>query len=169
MNITVRIATAADAAIIADLSRETFYATYAAVNTKADMDKFLNEQFTREALMAEVTAPGNIFLLALDGDTIAGYIRLRESQHPQLPSNAIEVARLYAATHMIGKGAGKALMLAAISYAKNNEHSCIWLGVWEHNERAREFYRRFGFEQFADADFLLGNDLQHDFLLQLPL
>ena len=52
--IVIKEATAADAALIADLSRQTFYDSFAADNTKADMDKFLNETFTREKLIEEV-------------------------------------------------------------------------------------------------------------------
>jgi hypothetical protein len=73
MNIVVREATVADAEILADLSRETFYETFAADNTKEDMDKFMNEQFTREALMKEVGAEENFFLLAFADDEVAGY------------------------------------------------------------------------------------------------
>ncbi len=61
--ITIRKATAADAGMIADLSRQTFYDSFAADNTPGDMDKFMNEQFTREILMAEVTAPDSIFFV----------------------------------------------------------------------------------------------------------
>jgi ribosomal protein S18 acetylase RimI-like enzyme len=41
--------------------------------------------------------------------------------------------------------------------------------VWEHNQRAIDFYTRWGFEKFGDIDFLLGNDLQNDWMMQRPL
>ena len=40
-----------DAELIADISRQTFYDTFAEHNTKEDMDKFMSEQFTRGRLM----------------------------------------------------------------------------------------------------------------------
>ena len=49
---------------------------------KEDMDKFMNEQFTRELLIAEVGAPGNIFIVAEHNGTPAGYVRLRENNNP---------------------------------------------------------------------------------------
>ena len=70
--ITVRNATLKDAELIADMSRQTFYDSFAKENTKEDMDKFMNEQFTKAALMKEVGAERNIFLLACDGDDPVG-------------------------------------------------------------------------------------------------
>ena len=77
--ISIREATKEDAGLIADLSRQTFYDTFAAENTAENMDKFMNETFTREKLMAEVGAGGNTFLLAYQGDEVLGYVRLRET------------------------------------------------------------------------------------------
>ncbi|HKB44569.1 MAG TPA: hypothetical protein VKC90_09265, partial [Chitinophagaceae bacterium] len=98
--INVRHASPSDAELIADLSRQTFYETYASYNTKEDMDKFMNEQFTRQALMKEVETPGNIFLLAYSDNEVKGYVRMREGKTPsELDNlNIIEIARIYACT-----------------------------------------------------------------------
>ena len=45
-NISIRLATAKDAELVADLSRQTFYETFASQNTTSDMEKFMNEQFS---------------------------------------------------------------------------------------------------------------------------
>src|SRR5436190_13192684 len=83
----IRVADSNDAELIADLSRKTFLETFAEQNTQANMDKFMNEQFTRERLIKEVGADKNIFLIAeLDGDVV-GYARLRESENPALLNN----------------------------------------------------------------------------------
>jgi hypothetical protein len=76
--ITVRIASATDAKLIADLSRKTFYEAFAKKNTKENMEKFLNESFTKEALIKEVGAEGNIFLQDYVGETPVGYVRIRD-------------------------------------------------------------------------------------------
>jgi ribosomal protein S18 acetylase RimI-like enzyme len=170
MNITIREATTGDAALIADLSRQTFYDTFAADNAKEDMDKFLDEQFTRDALIAEVGSENNIFLLAYADDVVAGYARLRNKSIYSLGTgNAIEIARIYAATNMISRGVGRSLMEACIEIAKKMKKEIIWLGVWEKNQRAIDFYTKFGFQKFADSDFLLGNDLQKDWLMKKQL
>jgi ribosomal protein S18 acetylase RimI-like enzyme len=166
--ITIRIATKENAELIADMSRQTFYETFAADNTKEDMDKFMNEQFTKEMIMQEVGAENNIFLLAYDTEHPVGYARIRENNNPPSlgTSNAIEIARIYTATNLIGKGIGKALMQKCIEIAKAGNRQFVWLGVWEKNQRAIEFYKKWGFEKFSEHDFMLGNDVQKDWLMK---
>ena len=166
--LTIRIASKNDAELIADMSRQTFYDSFAAQNTKEDMDKFMNEQFTKQALMKEVGAERNIFLLTYDRDEPVGYVRMRENNNPpELGTDkAIEIARIYAVQSSIGKGVGKALMQKCIEIANEKKHHTLWLGVWEYNQRAIDFYQRWGFQKFAEHDFILGNDVQKDWLMK---
>jgi diamine N-acetyltransferase len=168
MSLLIRYATTDDAKLIADISHQTFYETFAINNTKEDMHKFLNEQFTKGKLMMEVGARENLFLLAYDRHEVAGYAKLRDSRVPLALKNshAMEVARLYAMTHKIGKGVGAALMQKSIDVAKEKGKEVLWLGVWEKNHRAIDFYTKWGFEKFDETDFLLGDDLQKDWLMK---
>ena len=71
------------------------------------MDKFMNEVFAREKLMAELDLPDNIFLLAYTGDEVAGYARMCDKHIPETSlgtQNVIEIARIYTASDEIGKG-----------------------------------------------------------------
>ena len=168
MSIIIRYATAADAENIARLSRQTFYDTFAAFNTKEDMDKFMNESFSMQKLMTEAGAPENIFLAAFIDDELVGYAKLSESKNPMEleDAEAIEIGRIYAVQKTIGLGVGKALMQACIGIAKEKNKQLIWLGVWERNQRAISFYSKFGFEKFGEHDFVLGNDVQTDWLMK---
>lgn len=167
-SINIRLATAEDASMIAALSRRTFYDTFATQNTPEDMEKFMNEQFTHEALMKEVSEPSNIFIIAEAGNEVAGYARLRELVPPpsleDLPS--IEIARIYALQTMIGRGVGNALMKRCIEIAYEMGKRIVWLGVWEQNSRAIQFYIKWGFEKFGEHEFVLGNDVQTDWLMK---
>jgi diamine N-acetyltransferase len=168
MQITIHNATPSDAENIAVLSRQTFYDTFAAVNTKEDMDKFMNESFSMKALINEVNAAENIFITAFMEEELVGYAKLTESKNPpELEDvNAIEIGRIYAAQKTIGFGVGKALMEKCIQLATENNKQLIWLGVWEHNQRAISFYHKFGFEKFGEHEFVLGNDVQTDWLMK---
>ena len=168
MTVIIRTATAKDAEAIALLSRETFYETFARYNTEEDMDKFMHEQFSKELLMAEVGTDENIFLAAFAENELLGYTKMKESKNPPALGNAkaIEIARIYTSQKTIGKGIGKALMQKAIDTAKELQKEIIWLGVWEHNAHAIEFYKKWGFEKFAEHDFVLGNDVQTDWLMK---
>jgi ribosomal protein S18 acetylase RimI-like enzyme len=171
MSLTVRYGDIADAALIADLSRQTFYETFADQNTKKDMDIFLKVQFTKGRLMLEVGKPEHIFLLAYNEDEIAGYAKLRSNRHPEKlkSKNTLEIARLYATKNMIGKGVGNLLMKTSLSIAGNENKEYVWLGVWKENHRAIRFYEKWGFEIFDECDFILGNDLQKDWLMKKKL
>lgn len=171
MSIIIQVAGNKDAELIADLSRRTFYDSFAAQNTKEDMDKFMNELFTKDALMKEVGAPGNLFLLAYAGNEVTGYARMRDGEkRPELGNkHSIEIARIYATQQSIGKGTGSALIQRCIDIAKEMKREIIWLGVWEHNQRAIAFYKKWGFEKFAEHDFVLGNDVQTDWLMKKQL
>lgn len=170
-SITIREATKDDSLLIANLSHQTFRDAFGPDNTKEDMDKFLKEQFTIGRLMMEVGSRDNYFFLAIIDDQPVGYIKIRDSLPPLSlgNKNAIEIARLYAITSSIGKGVGSALMKKAIDLAVEMKKSAIWLGVWEKNLRAIEFYKRWGFEKFGETDFLLGNDVQRDWLMRKNL
>ena len=80
--------------------------------------------------------------------------------------SALEVARLYAVTSQIGKGVGSQLMQACLQIAKEKNKEWLWLGVWEKNQRAIDFYTKWGFEKFDETDFLLGDDMQRDWLMK---
>jgi len=169
--IVIKEATIAEAALIADLSRQTFYEAFAADNTKENMDQFMNEPFNRQKLIEEVGAEGNTFLLAYQDNEAVGYVRMREATDPMLTENgpAIEIARIYAVQKSIGRGVGKALMQQCISLAKERDARVIWLGVWEKNQRAIAFYTKYGFEKFGEHVFMVGNDAQTDWLMKKSL
>jgi diamine N-acetyltransferase len=167
----IQTVTADDASLIASISRETFYDSFAEQNTVADMQLFLDTQFTTEKLIAEVLDPANIFFIAYVDDQPAGYCKMRPGAHIQMHTTekVIEISRFYARKNSIGKGIGKAMMQHALKYAQQQLYKKIWLGVWEKNERAIAFYQSFRFSKFGEHDFLLGTDLQRDWLMMKDL
>ena len=167
-DIIIRYATIPDAELVADLSRKTFYETFGTHNTKENMDKFMKEQFTRESLIKEVSEPGNIFLLAMNEEKPVGYVRMREGEkYPEFGDrDSLEIARIYVVNKFIGTGVGKLMMQKCISLAKEIKKDIIWLGVWEKNKRAISFYTKWRFEKFAEHPFLLGDEVQTDWLMK---
>lgn len=168
--VQIRLAEAGEAELIAEISRETFYDTFAVHNTVADMDKFMAEQFSKEQLVADFFQPGHIFFLAWVDGVPAGYVFLKNRSHQALGSaEAVEISRLYVRQSFIGKGVGKSLMQKAISFAAQEQKAWIWLGVWEHNQTAIDFYTAFGYEKFGEHEFILGDDVQLDWLMKKNL
>ena len=169
--VIIKQATVYDAGTIADLSRSTFYDTFAPDNTEEDMIIFMNRQFTRDALVAEVGIKSNTFLLAYHEGVLAGYVKLRESKGPpELKGfSTLEIARLYVVKSMLGQGIGQALMQYSIEVASSRQKQVVWLAVWEKNNRAIRFYTQWGFETFSKQVFVLGTDLQNDWIMKKKL
>lgn len=169
--IIIREATRSDAELIAEMSRRTFYDTFAPDNRKEDMDHFMNEVFTKEELLKEVGMEHNFFLISYVGEQPAGYVRLREFNNPPAlgKTPAMEIARLYVEKKFIGKGVGAALMQHCIDISRNMNKEFAWLGVWEKNYRAISFYTKWGFEKFGETEFILGSDVQTDWLMKKKL
>ena len=101
--IIVRAATSEDAELIADVSRQTFFETFAAQNTAENMEKFMQRQFSKDQLMAELADRANIFFLAYENKELAGYLKLRDGKNPEqlLNASAIEIVRIYSVTSKI--------------------------------------------------------------------
>ena len=167
--IFTRPATAADAALVAELGAVTFSETYFAYNTKEDMVKYLRENFTNTIIANEIEDAENIYLLAYMDNEPAGYVKLVNNKKPEvdLPSDKlIELNRIYSLKKFIGKGIGKALMLACFETSRKIGREYLWLGVWQKNEAAIAFYTKFGFEIFGTHTFILGTDAQEDWLMR---
>jgi diamine N-acetyltransferase len=169
--IRIREAGKSDADLIADFSRETFYDAVGPFNTKENMDQFMSVQFSSDKLIAEVSEKNHIFLLAYLEDQVAGYVKLRENEAPEELGRvlAIEIARIYVARHAKGLGLGRALVQRCLDIAKAKRKEVIWLGVWQHNQKAIGFYNHLGFERFGQYIFMLGNDPQTDWLMKKTL
>lgn len=170
----LREATTADAWLIADLSRQTFIDTFAADNDPEDMRIFLEAQFTRGRLALEVGAAGNTFFLAEEAGVVAGYVKVRPAPLPATTDHtdaerregALEIARLYVLQSHIGSGLGARLMQHCLDQAAAQGLGWVWLGVWEHNQRALRFYRRWGFTVCGEQEFILGRDVQRDLIMK---
>ena len=95
---------------------------------------------------------------------LVGYTMLREGPAPDSvgDADALEIARLYSATHLIGAGVGATLMRRCIDEAAARGKHRLWLGVWERNARAIAFYARWGFTDVGSQEFMLGHDRQAD-------
>lgn len=166
-SITTRRATPADARLLAALAAATFSETFGRDNTPENMALYMASAFGESVQRAELADPRTIvFFAERDGETV-GYTMLREGPAPDSvgAAAAVEIARLYAATHLIGAGVGTILMQRCIDEAGARGKHTLWLGVWERNARAIMFYARWGFTDVGSQDFMLGNDRQTDRLM----
>ena len=169
--IKIRKATISDFEIIREISTQTFIETFAEVNTTENMEHYVRENFNSEQVSSEIRNPDSAFYLAtLDSETI-GYLKLNfgNAQNEIVHKEAIEIHRIYVSKAFLGKKAGQLLLDEAVKIAKNKGVHSIWLGVWEENHRAIQFYAKNGFVEFDKHIFTLGDEQQTDLLMQLDI
>lgn len=167
----LRKASAHEAELLQSISRQTFFETFAEHNSAEDMRAYLEKSFSLEKLSAELHDPHSAFYFATDNNKIIGYLKLNfgESQTEIKDESAIEIERIYVLKEYHGKGAGNELYQKALQVALELKIRYIWLGVWEKNERAIQFYKKNGFVVFDKHIFRLGNDEQTDYLMKVDL
>lgn len=170
-NISFRIATRKDAGALSELAKTTFYETFAAVNTKEDMQLYTSTTLSIEKIEKELGESNSLFFLVYDVDMLIGYARLRTGYTPESlhDKRAIEIERFYIRATHLGRHIGSLLMQECLDHAMRNQFHEVWLGVWERNHRALAFYKKFGFREFGSHPFLLGKDLQTDLLMRRSL
>lgn len=168
--LSIRPAHLSDLAAVLSVAKTTFLETWEKLNTPEDMAMYLAEKFTENNMAAELSDPHNRFLLALAGERVVGYAKLRTSKIPDALKGrkCIEIERMYILKECKGMEIGSALMKQCLQYAAENQYETVWLGVWNENPAVR-FYEKWGFEWFGFHTFILGNDHQRDELMKRDL
>ena len=167
---TYRDAAAADAEALAAFARETWLATFGQLPYPPDdLRAYLEKNYAAEIQRAEIADPDTRYRLALDGDGIAGYCMMGTLAMPVGDDNGLELHRLYMHERAKGAGAADALMLDCIAWARAKGARALYLSVWENNLRAQRFYRRFGFQDHGEWEFMVGNTADRDLIWRLAL
>ncbi|OAU19445.1 GNAT family N-acetyltransferase [Lacticaseibacillus rhamnosus] len=168
MSIIITKVTIADLPTLIRISRETFADTFSAENTAADLTLFLNTTYSNAQLQRELKTNGTSFWFVKVNGKLAGYLKLNinSAQSEKRSHDTLEIERIYILPAFKRQGLGTRLLGFAQSEAIKQGKSRIWLGVWEHNEPAKKFYQKQGFQPIGDHIFQLGSDPQRDILME---
>ncbi|KFF06708.1 GNAT family N-acetyltransferase [Flavobacterium reichenbachii] len=149
----------------------TFSETFSGYNSQENMEKYLAENFSLEKLTAELSNKDSEFYFAALDNNVIGYLKLNfgASQTELKDSKALEIERIYVAKEYHGQNIGQILYQKAIETATLKDVEYVWLGVWEENFRALNFYKKNGFVEFDKHIFILGGDEQTDLMMKLKL
>lgn len=168
--IKVRLAQSEDAEILSKIGWQSFNEAFAdhPKNHPDDMKIYMDEAFSVETISKDLQESNTFYLIAELENETAGYAKIKFDTREDCVSGdkPVELCRLYALDKFIGKGVGKTLMTEILRLAGEKNCDTIWLGVWEFNYRAQEFYKKFGFDKCGEHVFLLGTDPQIDWVLQ---
>ena len=169
MTITYRDATAADAALLSDLSRRTFVETFGHLYRPEDLAAFL-AKFDDAGWRAELENPAyQVRLAEADGEAV-GFAKLGPLDLPVEPDRpALELKQIYLLTAWHGHDIAPALMDWLLGEARRRGAETLFLSVWTGNHRARRFYARYGFAFVAPYAFMVGEQADADEIWRLDL
>lgn len=170
-NITLKSLTINDVDQLQKIGQQTFVETFSEGNTAENMTKYLEEGFSIEKLTTELKDKDSLFYFAIFDKNVIGYLKLNfgKSQTELKDDKSIEIERIYVLKQFHGKSVGQILYQKAIEIAENEDYRYVWLGVWEENVRAINFYKKNGFVAFDKHIFQLGDDAQTDIMMKLEL
>ena len=169
----IRLATAADAAGLAELAAATFPLACPAGAAAADIQSFIESNLS-EARFAEYLADDAKAVLV--DDDFGGYTLLVFEEPTDMDvASAIttqptaELSKCYVRAGNHGSGLASELMHASLALARSRGAAAVWLGVNQQNAKANRFYEKQGFAQVGTKRFKLGSNWEHDFVREVVL
>lgn len=137
--ISVRPATLNDLPAISEVARETWLATYRGHMPEADIQDFLQSNYSPERLRRSLKSLGEGFVVAVEAGQVIGYamLSLNGDGHAELWS-------VYVLPGVQRRGAGQRLWDTQLAHARLLQATRLVLWVLEGNSTARRFYERQG-------------------------
>lgn len=157
--------------VVMDISKRTFIEAFEKDNDPLDFKNYIHTAFSRETLRWELSNANTRFYLVSQDETVVGYFKINvgDAQTDVKLGHSMELERIYVlATHQ-GLGLGGILLARVKEMALQQDKTLLWLGVWEKNQRAIQFYQRQGFRKFGTHPYYIGSDKQTDWLMRFDL
>ena len=101
-------------------------------------------------------------------DQIAGYLKLNVGNAQTEPKGEdyLEIQRIYFYKTYQGGEEDKSLFNWLLIKRKELNKNKVWLGVWEHNQQALSFYKKHGFEVTGQHEFITGEVVDIDLIME---
>lgn len=176
MSVSVRQAGPADAAALARVAAATFALACPPGTAPESIDEFIGQHLSQERFAGYLADPDRDIRLAFDDSEPVGYTMLLFGEpHDAGVAAAIthrpsvELSKVYVLGRHHGAGVAAALMSATLEAARLRGATGVWLGVSQLNARARRFYEKSGFAVVGTKTFLVGQELNDDFVMEQAL
>ena len=169
MSVGHRMAAEADLPAIDRVFRTGFRETFGDMYRSEDLDEFL-EQFSPQAWLEEYRDPSYAFRIAESDEGAVAFVKLGPLTVPVEPAGpALELRQIYVLRPWQGKGIAEELMEWALAEARARGIAELYLTVFTGNDRARAFYRRYGFVDVGPYAFMVGSHADEDIIMRLAL
>lgn len=149
----------------------TFMDTFAHLNTDENIKIYAAKALSVVKITAEFENENSYFYFVCSEGEQAGYLKLnvKGAQNETSFGNAVEIERIYVLKKFQGRGLGKALFNFSKKFAKDRNKDRLWLGVWDQNTNAIEFYKRQGLDVVSQHVFWLGKEQQIDLMMSVDV
>lgn len=157
--VTLRRATAEDAAALAVVGAATFLEAYTWALPGADIVEFCTRFHTTAEYAKYLALPDTHITLAVTGqDAPVGYAMVcaPDFEGFELQPGDIELKRIYCLSKYRPGGVAKRMLEASEAAARTLGAKRILLGTNAGNQRAIRFYRKNGFEEAGSRSFTVG-------------
>lgn len=153
--ISIRAASIDDCALITAIGKQTFLESHGHSASHADINAYINEKYTPEAIGSELSNTSNHYHILFYDNQPAGYSNIvLNSTHSNISlSPATKLDRIYILQEFFHLKLGSFLLDYNIQVAKENDQQGMWLYVWTENHRAVRFYTKNKFTIIGGYDF----------------
>lgn len=163
--------------LLQKLAIKTYQETFAESNSDDLLQQYYKKSLNIAKLSAQLENTNSEFYFIYSAPRaepeakLAGFLKLNidDAQTDLLDPDALEVEKIYILKEFLSQGLGKQMISFAINRAQQHNKKYLWLGVWENNFSALNFYKKMGFEQFGEHGFDMAGDIQTDLLLRKDL
>lgn len=161
-----------DRGAVRAMARQSFSDTFARLYAPGPFCEFLYSTYGAGGAMDRDLADSTIrWLVAFHLSAPVGYAKLTPLRAPApspLP-RAVELQQMYVLSQWHGCGVASRLMEWALTAAGDSGAPEVYLTVFDHNERAKRFYRGYGFAEVGRCTFTLGDRVDDDRIWRLDL
>lgn len=172
--LTIRRATAADAATVAALGARLFAQAYGPTHPDPELSEYLARAFRADQVAEAMTGRNATILLVheTEGGPV-GYAQLLPGAvlpiEPWSRQVGCEIQRFYVDRRWQGRGVARELMDHSLRLAAAAGAAFAWLQVWQEADWAVRFYDRAGFAPVGTTPFAWGRRVETDWLMARTL
>jgi ribosomal protein S18 acetylase RimI-like enzyme len=166
---TIRRATSADAAVLAELGAATFAQAFGHLYPPEDLNSFLSANHSPESWTSKLAdARRAIFLAEHASGRPVGFVCVGDCKLPvqDLEMKAGEIQQLYVLAEFHNLRLGSRLMATGLEWLGAQGYSPLYIGVWSQNHGAQRFYGQYGFDKVGEYGFPVGKTVDREFILK---
>ena len=154
----IRKARPSDCLDLAALSLQVWLHTYAIQGLRAKLSHYALSTFTEHHFQQILSNPACQIWVYRQEEHLVGFISVDLDSTFNDEDYGYEVTTLYVSEHFQGQGVGSKLL----DEVKVQHGASFWLSAWVNNQKAIDFYQKYGFKNVGELNFELEGELHQN-------